>query len=91
MGAQAVAEGRIDGVGIARQFLADGEWITKLIEDRLEDIRPCICCHNGCFTMTHYKGIANTKSFRQRKRLSLSAAVSAVWRQQLSVQSVGIT
>lgn len=59
VGAQAVAEGRIDGVGIARQFLADGEWITKLIEDRLEDIRPCICCHNGCFTMTHYKGIAN--------------------------------
>lgn len=59
VGAQAVAEGRIDGVGIARQFLADGEWITKLIEERLEDIRPCICCHNGCFTMTHYKGIAN--------------------------------
>lgn len=59
VGAQAVADGRIDAVGIARQFLADGEWITKLIEDRLEDIRPCICCHNGCFTMTHYKGIAN--------------------------------
>lgn len=59
VGAQAVADGRIDAVGIARQFLADSEWITKLIEDRLEDIRPCICCHNGCFTMTHYKGIAN--------------------------------
>lgn len=39
MGAKAVEEGRIDGVGIARQFLADGEWITKLIENRLEDIR----------------------------------------------------
>ena len=59
VGAQAVADGRIDAVGVARQFLADSEWITKLIENRLEDIRPCICCHNGCFTMTHYKGIAN--------------------------------
>lgn len=61
-GAKAVAEGRIDGVGVARQFLSDGEWITKLIEDRLEDIRPCICCHNGCFNMCHYKGHANDQS-----------------------------
>ena len=62
VGAEAIAEGRIDGLGIARQFLTDGEWITKLIEDRLEDIKPCICCHNGCFNMTHYKGVANDQS-----------------------------
>ncbi len=62
VGAKAVEEGLIDGVGIARQFLADGEWITKLIENRLEDIRPCICCHNACFNMTHYKGVANDQS-----------------------------
>ena len=42
---------------LTRQFLADGEWITKLIEDRMEDIRPCICCHNACFNMTHYKAL----------------------------------
>src|SRR5699024_9901107 len=63
VGAQAVKEGRIDGVGVARQFLADGEWVTKLMEDRLEDIRPCICCHNGCFNLCHYKGHANAQSF----------------------------
>lgn len=73
VGAQAVAEGRIDGVGIARQFLADGEWITKLIEDRLEDIRPCICCHNGCFNMTHYKGIANGQPFDDASHLARCA------------------
>ena len=58
-GAQAIAQGRIDAMGVARQFLADGQWITKLLEDRLEDIRPCICCHNGCFNFSHYKGHAN--------------------------------
>lgn len=63
MGAEAVAQGRIDAVGVARQFLADGEWITKLMEDRLEEIRPCICCHNGCFNLAHYKGRANAQSF----------------------------
>lgn len=59
VGAEAVKEGKIDGVGIARQFLADGEWVTKLINDKEEEIRPCICCHNGCFNMCHYKGVAN--------------------------------
>jgi 2-enoate reductase len=61
-GAKAVAEGRIDGLGVARQFLADGEWVTKLIEGRPEDIRPCICCHNACFNFTHYKGVANDQA-----------------------------
>lgn len=72
-GAKAVAEGRIDGVGIARQFLADGEWVTKLIQNRLEDIRPCICCHNACFNMTHYKGIANGQSLYDASHISRCA------------------
>jgi len=61
VGAKAVADGLIDGVGIARQFLADGEWVTKMIEERLEDIRPCICCHAGCFNFSSSKGHANTQ------------------------------
>ena len=57
--AEAIAEGRIDAMGVARQFLTDGEWVTKLMEDRIEDIQPCICCHNGCFTMSKHKGTGN--------------------------------
>ena len=57
--ARAVEEGRIDGAGFARQFLADPAWVTKLTEDREEDIRPCILCHNGCFNLAHYKGVPN--------------------------------
>ena len=72
-GAKAVADGRIDGVGIARQFLADGEWITKLIEDRTEDIRPCICCHNACFNMTHYNGVANDQSIHDASHIARCA------------------
>ncbi|MBQ2864284.1 MAG: FAD-dependent oxidoreductase [Clostridia bacterium] len=56
--AKAIKEGKIDGMGVARQFLVDSHWITKLQEDRLEDIMPCIHCHNGCFPMAHYKGVA---------------------------------
>ena len=73
VGAQAIAEGRIDGVGIARQFLADGEWITKLIEDRLEDIRPCICCHAGCFNFSSSKGHYNTQDLTDTMGLARCA------------------
>ncbi len=73
VGAQAVAEGKIDGVGVARQFLADAEWVTKLIEDRMEDIRPCICCHNGCFNMSHYKGVANAQSIYDASHIARCA------------------
>lgn len=60
---RAIADGRIDGMGVARQFLTDPEWVTKLIEGREEDIQPCICCHNACFAMAHYKGVANDEAF----------------------------
>ncbi|MBQ2893862.1 MAG: FAD-dependent oxidoreductase [Oscillospiraceae bacterium] len=73
VGAKAVAEGRIDGVGVARQFLADPQWITKLLEERLEDIRPCICCHNGCFNFSKSKGHANTQDLKDTMGLARCA------------------
>ncbi|MBQ3879373.1 MAG: FAD-dependent oxidoreductase [Oscillospiraceae bacterium] len=60
--AKSIEAGGIDGAGFARNFLADQEWVTKLIEDRPEDIRPCILCHNGCFNMCHYKGVPNDQA-----------------------------
>ena len=73
VGAQAVAEGKIDGVGVARQFLADPEWITKIIEDRIEDIRPCICCHSGCFNFSSSKGHYNTQDLTDTMGLARCA------------------
>ena len=71
--AQAIREGRIDALGVARQFLADGTWITKLMEERMEDIRPCICCHNGCFNLSHYKGHANAQSLPDTRGMARCA------------------
>ena len=73
VGAQAVADGRIDGVGVARQFLVDPEWVTKLIEDRIEDIKPCICCHSGCFNFSSSKGHANTQDLTDTMGLARCA------------------
>ncbi len=73
VGARAVEEGAIDAVGVARQFLVDPAWITKMIEDRTEDIKPCICCHSGCFNFSSSKGHANTQDLTDTMGLSRCA------------------
>ena len=71
--ADAIAAGRLDGAGFARPFLADQEWVTKLMEGREADIRPCILCHNGCFNMCHYKGVANDQDLSDSLHLARCA------------------
>lgn len=45
---KAIQEKQIDGIGLARQLLADPEWPNKLMKEQEEEIRPCIACHAGC-------------------------------------------
>ncbi len=71
--ADAIAKGELDGAGFARPFLADTEWLTKLMEGRREDIRPCILCHNGCFNMCHYKGVPNDQDLGDSLHLARCA------------------
>ena len=71
--AEEIAAGRLDGAGFARQFLADTEWITKLMDGKEEDIRPCILCHNGCFNMCHYEGVPNDQDLYDSLHLARCA------------------
>ena len=71
--AASIAAGKIDGAGFARQFLADPEWITKLLAGKEDDIRPCILCHNGCFNMCHYKGVPNDQELSDSLHLARCA------------------
>ena len=71
--AKAIAAGKIDAMGVARQFLADPQWVTKLMNDQMDDIRPCICCHNGCFNMCHYEGVANDQDLSDTMHMARCA------------------
>ncbi len=71
--AKAIKDGRIDAMGVARQFLTDSHWVTKLLENHPEDIQPCIYCHNACLTMAHYKGVANDQAMEDSKHMSRCA------------------
>lgn len=46
---EAIESGKVDFIGIARQMLTDPEWPNKVANNEVEDIKPCIACHNGCF------------------------------------------
>lgn len=54
--AESIAAGRIDAMGVGRQLLCDPEFITKVKEDRMEDIRPCISCHGACLPFNGMNG-----------------------------------
>lgn len=53
--AEAINKGQIEFVGIGRQFLADEKYLTKIREDREEDVIPCISCHLGCMPVALWK------------------------------------
>ena len=71
--AESIAEGKLDGAGFARPFLADQEWVTKMMQGKEEEIRPCILCHNGCFNMCHYKGVPNDQELSDSLHLARCA------------------
>lgn len=41
-------EGKGDFVALCRYLLADPEWPNKVRAGRIEDIIPCVGCHEGC-------------------------------------------
>lgn len=41
---QILQEGKVDLIGFGRAFVADPDWPNKVLEEREEDINPCIRC-----------------------------------------------
>ncbi len=48
MACDAVAGGDADIIALGRPLLADPDWPRKMKEGRMEEIRPCIRCNQGC-------------------------------------------
>jgi len=71
--AEAVAQGKLDWVGIARQFLTDERFLTKVREGRLDEIRPCISCHSACLPAGQYKGSGASVDLKDLKSSGMCA------------------
>ncbi|PUU91046.1 2-enoate reductase [Halanaerobium congolense] len=48
LAAQAVGEGQVDMALLGRGLLADPDWPNKVRYQKLDKIRPCLGCHDGC-------------------------------------------
>jgi len=42
---QAISEGKADMVALGRSLLADNYWPNKVMQGKIDEIRPCIGCH----------------------------------------------
>lgn len=49
LAAQALLDGKCDMIGLARPLLTEPDYVQKVRNEQLELIRPCLCCHEGCF------------------------------------------
>ncbi|MBC3797470.1 FAD-dependent oxidoreductase [Acetobacterium tundrae] len=81
--AEALADGKLDAVGLGRPVLADPDYPNKLKNGDIKDIRPCLGCHDGCIERKLMGGrgscsvnpecnrelIVNIESAKERKKI----------------------
>ena len=66
-----ITSGAADMVAMTRAHIADAEVVNKSIENRFDDIRPCVLCNQGCVG-NHWRGsdvrcIHNAATGRERE------------------------
>lgn len=59
MAVAAVEDGACDIVSLGRPLLADADYVNKLKADKVDAIRPCLSCHEGCMGRIHTFGLIN--------------------------------
>ena len=59
MAEDAISNNRVDMVLIGRGLLADPDWPNKVQANRLDKIRPCLGCHDGCMGRLETKKIVS--------------------------------
>ncbi len=70
MASECIADGTCDIISLGRPLLADPDYVKKLRTGRVEEIRPCISCQEGCMgRIQHYSMIncaVNPQAARER-------------------------
>lgn len=70
LGEELLREGKIDFVGMTRRILCDPELPRKIMENRIEDIRPCLGCLHCMDVRLHNKPVmcrVNAQLNRERE------------------------
>jgi len=67
---KAIADGHCDMVGLVRGQIADAEFGNKAREGRIEDIRLCIACNQGCNVMGRPDCTQNYAAGRETREIA---------------------
>jgi 2,4-dienoyl-CoA reductase-like NADH-dependent reductase (Old Yellow Enzyme family)/NADPH-dependent 2,4-dienoyl-CoA reductase/sulfur reductase-like enzyme len=60
---EALACGDADLISFGRQHLTDPDFINKVRQGRISDIRPCVACNQGCIERLSFEMKSSTCSF----------------------------
>lgn len=63
-----IASGKVDMVALGRALIADPEWPNKAMEDRTEDIVPCIRCLQCYHIATNRRNVGCSVNARYRNK-----------------------
>jgi 2,4-dienoyl-CoA reductase-like NADH-dependent reductase (Old Yellow Enzyme family) len=81
-----------DMVAMTRQQIADPETVNKMKEGRLDEIRRCIGCNQGCidrlFDLTHSSCVHNPAAGYERE-LGIGTLLTATFRRRVVVVGAG--
>ncbi|WP_303721917.1 FAD-dependent oxidoreductase [Malonomonas rubra] len=88
-GENILADGHADMVGVTRGQVADPEFANKARDGRVEDIRPCVACNDGCWGMIYGGHFSCTHNPAVSKETELGIGTLATAAQPKKVMVVG--
>ena len=89
LAAEAIIDGKCDMIGLARPLLTEPEYVNKVRNGRLELIRPCLCCHEGCFGRAFDGAVGSCAVNPESSRERLVGVVPASARKKVAVVGGG--
>ncbi len=87
-----LADGNADMIGMCRQLICDPETPNKIMEMRLDDIRHCMACSEGCGLVTTQEGVVcvQNPAAGREKRLGIGTLEPAEIKKKILVAGAGI-
>lgn len=85
-------DGSADMIGMCRQLICDPETPDKAREGRLDDIRHCVACSEGCGMVTQQEGVVcvHNPAAGREKRLGIGTLKKTENRKKIMVIGAGI-
>ena len=87
-----LADRNADMIGMCRQLICDPETPNKALEGRLDDIRHCVACSEGCGMVTTQEGVVcvHNPAAGREKRLGIGTLTKTGQKKKILVAGAGI-